>query len=35
MDKHSFLDGPGLTVDLLVDNVKLVWVKLFQYYTIW
>ena len=24
MDKHSFLDGPGLAVYLLVDNVKLV-----------
>ena len=24
VDKHSFLDGPGLAVNLLVNNVKLV-----------
>ena len=27
MDKHSFLDGPGLAVHLLMSNVKLVGVQ--------
>ena len=31
MDKHGFLDGPGMTVDLLMHYVKLFWVHWVSY----
>ena len=27
MDEHGFLDGPGMTVNLLVHNIEMFWIQ--------